>query len=256
MIIMKRKILALTLWTIVGSCGTDAREGGATTGRPDGPSPARPVVLFLGTSLTAGYGLPIEEAYPNLIARRIDSLGLPFRVVNAGVSGETSAGGLRRIDWLVREPVAVLVLELGANDGLRGLDPAAMARNLQAIVDRTRGAHPEVSIVVAGMEAPPNLGERFTERFRTVFSDLAKRNDAALIPFLLDGVAGDPTLNQADGIHPTADGHRVIATTVWSILEPILTGADAAAVGGGDRQRQDASANPGTRATRQVEGRR
>jgi acyl-CoA thioesterase-1 len=224
MIIMRRKILALALGTVTWGCGADAPQGGTRPDRQD--PPARPIVLFLGTSLTAGYGLPVEQAYPNLIGARIDSLGLPFRVVNAGVSGETSAGGLRRIDWLLRQPVAVLVLELGANDGLRGLEIEAMAANLQEIVDRTRAAHPDVAIVVAGMEAPPNMGDRFTDRFREVFVEVARKNEAVLIPFLLDGVAADPALNQADGIHPTAEGQRIVAETVWTYVEPLLASGD------------------------------
>jgi len=183
---------------------------------------ARPVVLFLGTSLTAGYGLELEQAYPALIQLRIDSAGLPFRVVNAGVSGRTSAGGLDRIEWLLREPVAVLVLELGGNDALRGLDPEAMRHNLQEIIDRTHRAHPDAKIVIEGMEAPPNLGDRYADAFRAVFPELARRNDATLIPFLLDGVAAVPSLNQSDGIHPTAEGQRRIAETVWRALEPVL----------------------------------
>jgi len=220
MIIMDRKILGFVLAAVV-ACGEETVDQADSVARR-APAPRTPVVLFLGTSLTAGYGLPVEQAYPNLIGHRLDSLGLPYRVVNAGVSGETSAGGLRRIDWLLREPVAVLVLELGANDGLRGLEPGAMNRNLQEIVDRTLAAHPDAHIVIAGMEAPPNMGERFTTAFRNVFSDLARRNDAVLIPFLLDGVAAEPDLNQADGIHPTAEGQRIVAETVWEYLQPLL----------------------------------
>ncbi len=180
------------------------------------------VVLFLGTSLTAGRGLGSEKAYPALIQQKIDSAGLAFRVTNAGVSGETSAGGLRRLDWLLRQPVAVLVLELGANDALRGQDLRALENNLQAIIDRTRAAHPRASIVIAGMEAPPNLGRRYTGAFRQVFVDLARENGAAMIPFLLEGVGGRPELNQADGIHPTARGHEIIADNVWQVLGPVL----------------------------------
>jgi acyl-CoA thioesterase-1 len=223
MIIMARKILWLAL--ITAACG----------GSPDGGAEARvgsdraasawadaPVVLFLGTSLTAGYGLDVELAYPALIQYEIDAAGLDYRVVNAGVSGETSAGGLRRIDWLLREPVAVLVLELGANDGLRGLDPGAMKRNLAEIIARVRAAYPAVRVVIAGMEAPPNFGRSYTTAFRSVFRDLARETDAALIPFLLDGVGGVLALNQADGIHPTAKGHEVVAVSVWSVLGPVL----------------------------------
>lgn len=182
----------------------------------------RPVVLFVGTSLTAGYGLPSDEAYPALIQNRIDAAGLRYRVVNAGVSGDTSAGGLRRIDWLLKMPVAVLVLELGANDMLRGLDPTTMRANLRAIIDRTRKAHPATRIVVVGMRALQNLGPDFVEEFEQSFPALADENDAVLIPFLLEGVAGDRTLNQSDDIHPNAAGQKKIADLVWPTLEPLL----------------------------------
>lgn len=182
----------------------------------------RPVVLFVGTSLTAGYGLPSDEAYPALIQKEIDSAGLRYRVVNAGVSGDTSAGGLRRIDWLLKMPIAVLVLELGANDMLRGLDPATMRANLQDIIDRTRKAHPATKIVVVGMRALQNLGPRFVEEFEGSFPALAEDNDAVLIPFLLEGVAGDRALNQSDDIHPNAAGQKKIADLVWPRLEPLL----------------------------------
>lgn len=185
---------------------------------------AAPVVLFLGTSLTAGLGVSDAEAYPALIQQAIDSAGLTFRVVNAGESGGTSAGGLRRLDWLLRQPVSVLVLELGANDALRGQDLDATRQNLHEIVRRTRAAYPDVAIVIAGMQAPPNLGERYTTAFREMFPDLARRNHAALIPFLLEGVAAVAELNQADGIHPTAAGQRLIAENVWKVLEPVLRG--------------------------------
>ncbi|MGI9591121.1 MAG: arylesterase [Myxococcota bacterium] len=186
------------------------------------PEPETPVVLFVGTSLTAGYGLPAEEAYPALVQERIESAGLGYRAVNAGVSGDTSAGGLRRIDWLLRQPVAVLVLELGANDMLRGLDVDAMRRNLRGILDRTRAERPDARFVVAGMRAAPNLGAAYARRFEAVYAELAREYDAVLIPFLLEGIAGVPSFNQADGIHPTAEGQRRIAETVWSVLEPLL----------------------------------
>lgn len=184
-----------------------------------------PAILFLGTSLTAGYGVGADRAFPALIQVRLDSAGLRYRVVNRGVSGQTSAGGLAQLDWVLRQPVAVLVLELGANDGLWGQDVDAMEANLQAVIDRTRAAHPRVRVVVAGMEAPPNLGPRYAAAFRAVFPRLARRNDAVLIPFLLEGVAADRELNQADGIHPTAAGHAVISETVWRALEPVLAAA-------------------------------
>jgi len=205
------------------ACGERPRSGERDAGRG---APARvdstPVVLFLGTSLTAGLGVDPEEAYPAVIQRRIDSVGLRDRVVNAGVSGETSAGGLRRIGWLLREPVAVLVLELGANDALRGQEPAATRRNLQAIIDSARGRDSGIAIVLAGMRAPPNLGVTYGRTFERLFVDLARENTLALIPFLLDGVGGHPDLNQADGIHPTAAGHRIMAENVWRVLEGVL----------------------------------
>jgi acyl-CoA thioesterase-1 len=186
------------------------------------PPDPTPVVLFLGTSLTAGLGLDAEEAYPALIQQKIDSAGLDFRVVNAGESGGTSAGGLRRVEWYLGQPIAVLVLELGANDALRGQDLTATRQNLQAIIDTTRARHPNVSIVVAGMQAPPNLGRRYTTQFRELFPALARANRAALIPFLLEGVGGVPELNQGDGIHPTAEGNVIMADIVWRTLGPIL----------------------------------
>ena len=202
-----------------GSEDLPESQGALATPTEDG----RPVVMFLGTSLTAGYGLEgPADAYPALIQERIDGAGLSFRVVNAGVSGDTSAGGVRRLDWLLDHDVAVLVVELGANDGLRGLDIEDLEANLQAVVDLTRARHPHAVVVVAGMEAPPNLGSRYTTAFREVFGALASANDAPLIPFLLDGVAGIPELNQADRIHPTAEGHRTVADNVWKVLGPIL----------------------------------
>ncbi len=182
-----------------------------------------PVVVFLGTSLTAGLGLENDrDTYVARLEEMADSAGRPFQAVNAGVSGETSAGGLRRLDWLLREPVDVLVLELGANDGLRGQDPAAMSENLTQIIRRTRVRYPAVRIVLAGMEAPPNLGELYTGAFRQVFVDVAQGEEAELIPFILDGIAGVAELNQSDRIHPTAEGHRLAAVNAWPFLERVL----------------------------------
>jgi acyl-CoA thioesterase-1 len=217
-------LVSLLAWGVVACAGERAPDAEAS--RADLPvTDARAVVLFFGTSLTAGLGLEPEEAYPALIQAKIDSAGLAYRAVNAGVSGETSAAGLRRIDWLLTQPVAVLVLELGANDALRGQDLAAARNNLQEIIDRTRAAHPHVRVVIAGMQAPPNLGSRYTREFRQMFVDLAQRNNAALIPFLLEGVGGAADLNQADGIHPNAAGTRVVAENVWRVLQSELTAA-------------------------------
>jgi acyl-CoA thioesterase-1 len=179
-------------------------------------------VVFLGTSLTAGLGLEPEQAYPALIQRKIDSAGLNFRVVNAGVSGETSAGARRRVDWLMREPIAVLVLETGANDGLRGLPPDSLRANIQAVFDRAKAMSPAPKLVLVGMRIPPNYGRAYTQQFQAVYPELAQRNGAELVPFLLEAVGGVARLNQADGIHPTAEGQRVMAETVWRVLEPVL----------------------------------
>lgn len=180
------------------------------------------VVLFLGTSLTAGYGIGAEYAYPALIRQKLDSADYPLRVVNAGLSGETSAGGLRRIDWSLQQPVEVLVLELGANDGLRGLPISSLRDNLDAIIEHTRDRYPSAAIVIAGMEAPPNLGGPYTTEFRNVFRELAQKHEATLIPFLLEGVAGVPELNQEDGIHPNIEGQQRVAENVWKVLKPVI----------------------------------
>jgi acyl-CoA thioesterase-1 len=183
----------------------------------------RPVVVFLGTSLTAGLGLARDEdTYVARVEGLAAAAGTPIRAVNAGVSGETSAAGLRRLDWVLRQPLDVLVLELGANDGLRGQDPFAMRDNLREIVRRTRTRYPAVRVVITGMEAPPNLGPLYTTAFRQVFPDVATEEGAALVPFLLDGVAGVPALNQSDLIHPTAEGHAILADNVWNVLGPVL----------------------------------
>ena len=191
---------------------------------PPTPSPrdTRKAILFVGTSLTAGYGIGAEFAYPAVIQQKIDSAGLPYRVVNAGISGETSAGGLRRIDWSLQQPIDVLVLELGANDALRGLSIDSMKSNLHEIIKHARAQYPAVKIVIAGMEAPPNLGSYYTTRFRDAFRDVARENDAVLVPFLLEGVGGRRELNQDDGIHPTIAGQRILANNVWAYLRPLL----------------------------------
>jgi acyl-CoA thioesterase-1 len=188
------------------------------------PTDHRPTVVFLGTSLTAGYGLPApeQEAYPALIQAKLDSAGRSFRVVNAGVSGESSAGALSRIEWLMtRDSAAILVIETGANDALRGQSPDSVRARIQAMIDKARAARPSIRIVLAGMEALPNLGTAYVRRFRAIYPELAREYRAALIPFLLAGVGGVDTLNQEDGIHPTARGHRLLAENVWAVLEPI-----------------------------------
>ena len=221
---VKGFVALLVLGACRGDGGGDSASRTANSSSVDSASPRQKRLLFVGTSLTAGLGLEPDEAYPALIARRIDSLGFPYRVDNAGYSGETSAGALRRIEWLVREPVDVFVLETGANDGLRGLSVDSLRANIQAIIDRVRAASPDVRILLVGMEAPPNLGTRYTSEFRKVFPELAERNGAVLLPFLLEGVAAVDSLNQSDGIHPNASGSRRLAETVWVALLPLLGG--------------------------------
>jgi acyl-CoA thioesterase I len=186
-------------------------------------TPAAPkTVVFLGDSLTAGLGVQPTEAFPALVAEKIRAAGLPYQVENAGLSGDTSAGGLRRIEWLLQRRIDLLVIELGANDGLRGLDLKSMKTNLQAIIDKTKAKNPQVKIVLAGMQVPPNLGAEYATGFERVFNELARENKATLIPFLLEGVGGRRELNQQDLIHPSPAGHRIIADLVWRTLEPIL----------------------------------
>ena len=180
------------------------------------------VILCFGNSLTAGYGVEPSQAFPAVIQEKIDARGWKFRIVNAGLSGETTAGGLRRIDWVLQRPVDVLVLELGANDGLRGLPVERAKQNLQAIIDRTRSKYPDVRVVLAGMRVPSNLGREYTSRFRAIFPELAEANKAALVPFLLEGVGGVLELNLPDGIHPTSEGQKIVAENVWKVLEPVL----------------------------------
>ena len=194
---------------------------------PDARNPipdTRATIVFLGTSLTAGYGLddPTTQAYPAVIQARLDSAGRRFRVVNAGVSGESSAGALSRIDWLLtRDSVAILFIETGANDALRGQSPDSVRARIQAMIDRIHRAPHPPRIVLVGMEALPNLGAGYVRQFRAIYPALAKANQAVLVPFLLAGVGGVDSLNQADGIHPTARGHRIMADNIWKVLEPI-----------------------------------
>lgn len=179
-------------------------------------------ILFFGDSITAGNGVDKDEAFPALIQEKVDSLGWNFDVQNGGLSGETSAGGLRRIDWMLNRPVDVFVLELGGNDGLRGIDVSSTKSNLQDIIDKVREKYPAARIILAGMQVPPNLGQEYTGKFKQMYADLAKSNSIPLIPFILEGAALDPELMQNDDIHPNAKGHKVVAENVWEVLEPVL----------------------------------
>jgi acyl-CoA thioesterase-1 len=186
-------------------------------------TPPRTIVFF-GDSITAGLGLadPSTDAYPAIIQQKIDAAHLNYRVVNAGLSGETTAGGARRVDWILRQPVDIFVLALGGNDGLRGIDPAVTRSNLQTILERVRAKYPAARLVVAGMQMPPGMGEDYTRAFREAFPAVAEKNHAALVPFLLESVGGIPNLNQGDGIHPNPTGHAIVAENVWKILRPLL----------------------------------
>ena len=217
--------VAMGLALLAGCSGngndTPASKEQATAAAPDdGSAPARPRVVALGDSLTAGLGLLEQQAYPAALQRKIDTDGYKFEVVNAGVSGDTSAGGLRRLDWALEGDVKVLILALGANDGLRGLSVAEMRKNLTEIIGRARERN--IVVILAGMEAPPNYGPEYTASFRQAFQDVAREQRVLFIPFLLAGVAGQANLNQGDGIHPTADGATIMAETVWRVLRPVL----------------------------------
>lgn len=183
---------------------------------------ASKTILVLGDSLAAGLGLDPDQAFPALLQERIDAAGLDCKVVNAGVSGDTTAGGLRRLNWLLRQKVEILIVELGGNDGLRGIQPESTQANLQAMIDQARKKYPDIRIILAGMRLPPNLGAEYLQKFERIFPTLAEKNDAALVPFLLEGVGGERNLNQSDGIHPTAEGQRIVADNVWRVLAPLL----------------------------------
>jgi acyl-CoA thioesterase-1 len=195
-------------------CGTPALAQDA---------PAKKTIVFLGDSLSAGSGVKQQEAFPALVQEKIRERGLPFEVVNAGVGGDTTAGGLRRLDWLLQRKIDVLVLELGGNDGLRGLPVSNIKSNLQAMIDKAKAKYPDVKIVVAGMQMPPNVGAKYADEFRQVFYDVAKENNATMIPFLLEGVGGLREFNQPDLIHPNPLGHKIVADVVWKTIEPLLT---------------------------------
>jgi acyl-CoA thioesterase-1 len=222
----------LILATMISGCGNEQKkETGAakSAANPaDTASAAKEAaekqqnILFFGTSLTAGYGVDPTEAYPALIQKKIDSLHLHYKVINGGLSGETSAAGRNRIDWLLKQHIDIFVLELGANDGLRGLPVKETRANLQAVIDKVKKKYPEIKMVMLGMQMPPNLGADYTAAFKALFSDLAAKNNMTYVPFLLDGVGGVSKLNQQDGIHPTAEGHQILAQNVWLKLQGIL----------------------------------
>lgn len=224
---MRLKYLFLACMVCLSfSCNEDKKaeqQAPATPAEETAPVVKKKTIIFFGDSLSAGYGLDEPTlAFPGLIQRKLDSLKLDYQVVNAGVSGETSSGGVGRIEWILSQPVDVFVLELGANDGLRGIPVETTEKNLQTIIDSVTAKNPSVKIVLAGMQVPPNMGAKYANGFKTIFPKLAEKNKAVLIPFLLEGVGGEPALNQADGIHPNEEGHRKVAEVVWKSLFGIL----------------------------------
>ncbi|MBF9237306.1 arylesterase [Hymenobacter sp. BT683] len=224
-------VLALSACDSSPATNTPASQSAASAAKVPANEPAsagEKRVLFFGNSLTAGYGVEPDQAFPALVGQKIDSLGLDYKVINAGLSGETTAGGRSRVGWVLRQPVDVFVLELGGNDGLRGLPLTATRRNLQAIIDTVRRRSPKAQIVLAGMQIPPNLGATYAADFKALYQEIAAKNKLVLIPFLLQGVGGDRRLNQPDGIHPTPAGHRILARNVWSVLQPLLQAQVAA----------------------------
>jgi acyl-CoA thioesterase I len=229
---VRRRLIGLFLVLVCAAAGCQkepAREAPATPARsasspatpadPDAPPP-RPRIVAFGDSLTAGLGLLEQEAYPALVQRKIDAAGYEFEVVNAGVSGDTSAGALRRLDWALQGDVKVLIVAFGGNDGLRGLPVSQMKENLSNIIDNARERN--IVVILAGMEAPPNFGQEYATQFRQAFRDVALNKRVLFLPFLLNNVAGKPELNQADGIHPNQQGTQIVADSVWAILEPLL----------------------------------
>ena len=215
-------LLLIAFWGMA-SCTNQSKDTTSPkqeekTLEPVDSSGIKKTILFFGNSLTAGYGVEPAEAYPALIQDKIDSLKLKYKVINAGVSGETTSGGNSRIDWILKQPIDIFVLELGANDGLRGIPLETTEKNLQNMIDKVRTAYPKATIILEGMQIPPNMGSEYTTGFTDIYPKLAKENNIELVPFLLKDVAGDPKLNQQDGIHPTAEGHKILAETVWEVL--------------------------------------
>ncbi|MGV3508781.1 MAG: arylesterase [Sphingobacteriaceae bacterium] len=214
----------LLILFIMTACSNENKQGN-NNGDKNGDAESQPkkTILFFGNSLTAGYGLENpEEAFPAVIQQKIDSLNLPYKVVNAGLSGETTAGGVNRINWLLKQPIDIFVLELGANDGLRGIPVTETKKNLQAILDTVKARYPDAKRILLGMEVPPNMGDKYVSDFRVIFREVAEKNNIPFVPFMLEGVAGNVKLNLRDGIHPTGEGYRIVAENVWEVLRKEL----------------------------------
>ncbi len=214
--------LTVLLVACTGSEKTTAEQASAAKTEVTPPAKKVKNILIFGNSLTAGYGLEPAEAFPTQIQNRLDSLKLPYKIINAGLSGETTSGGNSRIDWVLRNPVDIFILELGGNDGLRGIPATETRKNLQAMINKVKTKYPEAKIILAGMQVPPSMGKKYADEFRVIYPELAKQNNAALIPFLLENVGGEVKLNQKDGIHPNAIGAKIVAENVWKVLEGML----------------------------------
>lgn len=222
-----RLLMFCYIFLFIVSCGNNTskkteQEASENEAIETKVSDSTKVILFFGNSLTAGMGLDPSDAFPAIIQTKIDSLNLPYETINAGLSGETTAAGKSRISWVLNQPIDIFVLELGANDGLRGVPLIETRSNLQSIIDYVRKKDSTTKIILAGMQIPPNLGPSYTEEFKSIFPELAEKNQTYLIPFLLNNVAGIPELNQSDGIHPTEEGQQILADNVWKVLEPLL----------------------------------
>lgn len=214
----------ITSFALLSACGSSTDEKQTETKAADSTlvSTAEKTILFFGNSLTAGYGIDPEDAFAGLVQERLDSLGKEYRVINGGLSGETTAGGLSRLDWFLEEEPTIFILELGGNDGLRGILPSESKRNLLAIIDKVRAKYPATKIILAGMQIPPNMGQDYTEEFKAIYPAVAAEKNVTLIPFLLEGVAGNPDLNLPDGIHPTEEGHKIVFETIWPFISSEL----------------------------------
>lgn len=220
-------MVLITLFLFIASCNNSTKSG-KLENKPD--TAAQQVtaaaekknIVFFGNSLTAGYGLDLDQAFPALIQQKLDSLHYPYKAINAGLSGETTAGGKSRVDWILQQPVNIFVLELGGNDGLRGIPLKETSQNLQIIIDKVKTKYPDVKILLTGMQIPPNLGKKYSEEFQQLYKPLAEKNKIHFLPFLLEGVGGEEKLNQADGIHPTAEGQKIVADNIWEVLKKLL----------------------------------
>jgi acyl-CoA thioesterase I len=227
MIKMKIVVIICLALLVFVSCEQNNESGDTvkkdtTAVKTDTVASKKKTIVFFGNSITAGYGLDLSEAFPARIQERLDSMNMPYKVVNAGVSGETSSGGRSRIDWILKQEVNIFVLELGGNDGLRGIPITETKKNLQTIIDKVQEKYPAAKIIITGMQIPPNMGKKYTTEFRSMYPDLAKQNNISLVPFILEGVGGNAELNLSDGIHPTAEGHRILANNVWNVLKGLL----------------------------------